>query len=151
MNAAMNVRVELRIVADERIDVIATAREHGTAWRTEPLRETDRDEVERRRERGRLVAARNRRVEQAGSVEVRGDVMLPRGRPDLHQLGQEEVYIALRGSADVEIDGRRYELDADHVIRVGATARRKILPGPDGVRLLAIGGFPGRAYSANPR
>jgi hypothetical protein len=36
-----------------------------------------------------------------------------------------------------------YKLDADHTIRVGPTARRKILPGPDGVRLLAIGGYPG--------
>jgi mannose-6-phosphate isomerase-like protein (cupin superfamily) len=68
------------------------------------------------------------------------------GNPPAHQLGQEEVYIALRGSADVEVDGRRYPVDADHVIRVGPTARRKILPGPDGVRLLAIGGFPGQAY-----
>jgi catechol 2,3-dioxygenase-like lactoylglutathione lyase family enzyme len=68
------------------------------------------------------------------------------GNPPAHQVGQEEVYIALRGSADVEVDGRRYKLDADHIIRVGPTARRKILPGPDGVRLLAIGGFPGRAY-----
>jgi len=68
------------------------------------------------------------------------------GNPPAHQLGQEEVYIALRGSADVQVDGHRYKLDADHIIRVGPTARRKILPGPDGVRLLAIGGFPGRAY-----
>jgi catechol 2,3-dioxygenase-like lactoylglutathione lyase family enzyme len=68
------------------------------------------------------------------------------GNPPAHQLGQEEVYVALRGSADVEVDGHRYELDAEHIIRVGPTARRKILPGPDGVRLLAIGGFPGRAY-----
>ena len=68
------------------------------------------------------------------------------GNPPAHQLGQEEVYIALRGSADVQIDGHRYTLDADHIIRVGPTARRKILPGPDGVRLLAIGGYPGRAY-----
>ncbi len=68
------------------------------------------------------------------------------GNPPAHQLGQEEVYIALRGSADVQVDGHRYRLDADHIIRVGPTARRKILPGPDGVRLLAIGGFPGRAY-----
>ena len=68
------------------------------------------------------------------------------GNPPAHQLGQEEVYIALRGSADVEVDGRRYPVDAGHLIRVGPTARRKILPGPDGVRLLAIGGFPGRAY-----
>ncbi len=68
------------------------------------------------------------------------------GNPPAHQLGQEEVYIALRGSAGVQVDGHRYELDADHIIRVGPTARRKLLPGPDGVRLLAIGGFPGRAY-----
>jgi catechol 2,3-dioxygenase-like lactoylglutathione lyase family enzyme len=68
------------------------------------------------------------------------------GNPPAHQLGQEEVYIALRGSADVQVDGHRYKLDADHIIRVGPTARRKILPGPDGVRLLAIGGFPGRAH-----
>ena len=69
----------------------------------------------------------------------------PRNPPD-HQLGQEEVYIALRGSADVEVDGHRYPVDADHLIRVGPTARRKILPGRDGVRLLAIGGVPGKAY-----
>ena len=68
------------------------------------------------------------------------------GNPPAHQLGQEEVYIALRGSADVQVAGHRYKLDAGHIIRVGPTARRKILPGPDGVRILAIGGFPGRAY-----
>jgi mannose-6-phosphate isomerase-like protein (cupin superfamily) len=68
------------------------------------------------------------------------------GNPPAHQLGQEEVYIALRGSAEMEVHGHRYKLDADHIIRVGPTARRKILPGPDGVRLLAISGFPGRAY-----
>jgi hypothetical protein len=68
------------------------------------------------------------------------------GNPPAHQLGQEEVYIALRGSADVEVNGQRYPVDSCHVIRVGPTARRKILPGPDGVRLLAIGGVPGKAY-----
>jgi mannose-6-phosphate isomerase-like protein (cupin superfamily) len=68
------------------------------------------------------------------------------GNPPAHQLGQEEVYIALRGSADVEVDGQRYPVDAGHIIRVGPTARRKVLPGPDGVRLLAIGAVPGKAY-----
>ena len=70
------------------------------------------------------------------------------GNPPAHQLGQEEVYLAMRGSADVEVDGHRHTLDADHIIRVGPTARRKILPGPDGIRLLAIGGFRGRAYDS---
>jgi hypothetical protein len=68
------------------------------------------------------------------------------GNPPAHQLGQQEVYVALRGSADVEIDGRRYPLDAAHIIRIGPTARRKILPGPDGLRLLALSGKPGEAY-----
>lgn len=68
------------------------------------------------------------------------------GNPPAHQLGQEEVYIALRGSADIEVDGQRYPVDADHIIRVGPTARRAILPGPDGVRLLALSGVPGQAY-----
>jgi mannose-6-phosphate isomerase-like protein (cupin superfamily) len=68
------------------------------------------------------------------------------GNPPAHQLGQEEVYIALRGSGEVEIDGERYPLDEAHIIRVGPTARRKILPGPDGLRLLAVSGKPGQAY-----
>jgi hypothetical protein len=69
------------------------------------------------------------------------------GNPPAEQLGQEEVYVALRGSAEVEIDDdRRYPVDADHILRVGPTARRKILPGPEGVRLLALSGIRGRAY-----
>ena len=64
------------------------------------------------------------------------------------QLGQEEVYIALRGAGEVEVDGERYPLDADHVIRIGPAAKRKVLPGPEGMRLLAIGGVPGQAFDA---
>src|SRR5437773_4116902 len=43
------------------------------------------------------------------------------GNPPAHQLGQEEVYIALRGSADVQVDGHPYTLDGDHIIPVGTT------------------------------
>ena len=46
----------------------------------------------------------------------------------------------------MEVDGHRYPLDAAHIIRVGPTARRKILPGTDGLRLLALSGKPGEAY-----
>jgi mannose-6-phosphate isomerase-like protein (cupin superfamily) len=60
--------------------------------------------------------------------------------------GQEEVLLALRGSGEVEIDGERFPLDADHVIRVSAGTTRKVWPGDDGVRLLAIGGVPGGLY-----
>jgi mannose-6-phosphate isomerase-like protein (cupin superfamily) len=67
------------------------------------------------------------------------------------QLGQEEVYVALRGSGTVEADGERYPLDADHVVRLGPEVRRKVTPGPDGLRLLALGGTPGRAYDEGGR
>jgi mannose-6-phosphate isomerase-like protein (cupin superfamily) len=62
------------------------------------------------------------------------------------QLGQEEVYFALRGSGTVEADDESYPIDVDHALRVGPAVRRKVLPGPDGIRLLAIGGRPGEAY-----
>jgi mannose-6-phosphate isomerase-like protein (cupin superfamily) len=62
------------------------------------------------------------------------------------QLGQEEVYFALRGSGTVEAEGESYEIDADHAVRVGPEVKRRIVPGPDGLRLLALGGTPGAAY-----
>jgi mannose-6-phosphate isomerase-like protein (cupin superfamily) len=62
------------------------------------------------------------------------------------QLGQEEVYIALSGSGTLEADGERYPIDADHIARVGPDVKRKIVPGPGGIRLLAIGATPGQPY-----
>lgn len=62
--------------------------------------------------------------------------------------GQEEVFIALRGSGEIEIDGERFPLDPDHMARVAAGTKRKVWPGADGVRLLVVGGVPGGAYEA---
>jgi mannose-6-phosphate isomerase-like protein (cupin superfamily) len=67
------------------------------------------------------------------------------------QLGQEEVYIALRGSGTLEADGEQYPLDADHIARVGPEVKRKVTPGPDGIRLLAIGATPGEPYDVGGR
>ena len=67
------------------------------------------------------------------------------------QLGQEEVYIALRGSATLILDGEEYELDPEHVVRIGPTVKRKLIPGPDGIRLLALGGVPGSPYDSGAR
>jgi hypothetical protein len=64
------------------------------------------------------------------------------------QLGQEEVYIALRGSGTLEADGERYPIDSDHIVRVDSDVKRKITPGPDGLRLLALGATPGEAYDS---
>jgi mannose-6-phosphate isomerase-like protein (cupin superfamily) len=77
------------------------------------------------------------------SAEGLGGTMFAE-RPE--QLEQEEVYVALRGSGTLEADGEEYPIDADHVVRVGPAVKRKITAGPDGLRLLALGGAPGRAY-----
>jgi mannose-6-phosphate isomerase-like protein (cupin superfamily) len=62
------------------------------------------------------------------------------------QDGQEEVYVVLSGSAEIEIDGSRIAIDPETLVRVGPGVTRRIFPGPDGVRLLAIGGVPGEVY-----
>jgi mannose-6-phosphate isomerase-like protein (cupin superfamily) len=64
--------------------------------------------------------------------------------------GQEEVYLALDGSGYMEVDGERVELAPDVLVRVGPDAKRKIFPGSDGLRLIAIGGVPGKAYGVSP-
>jgi hypothetical protein len=62
--------------------------------------------------------------------------------------GQEEVFMALRGGGEIEIAGERHPLDTDHVVRVAAGTDRKVLPGPDGIRLLVLGAKPGAVYEA---
>lgn len=62
--------------------------------------------------------------------------------------GQEEVYVALRGGGEIEIDGQRFPLDGEHLARVGSGVNRKVFPGEEGIRLLVIGGVPGRIYEA---
>ncbi len=62
--------------------------------------------------------------------------------------GQEEVFLAMRGGGEIEIAGERFPLDGDHVARVSAGTMRKIWPGPDGIRLLVLGGVPGKIYEA---
>ena len=60
--------------------------------------------------------------------------------------GQEEVYFVLRGSGEVEIDGERVPIDPDTAVSIKAGTRRKLWPGPDGLRVIAIGGKPGAIY-----
>ena len=65
---------------------------------------------------------------------------------DHSEDGQEEVYVVLRGSAEFTVDGERVPLDAGGMLRVPAGIKRRLEPGPDGVRILAIGCTPGTAY-----
>ena len=65
---------------------------------------------------------------------------------DHAEEAQEEVFAVMRGSGQIEIDGERVDIDPDVLIRVGAASRRKVYSGPEGLRLIALGGTPGAAY-----
>jgi uncharacterized cupin superfamily protein len=64
--------------------------------------------------------------------------------------GQEELYVALAGSGAVVIDEseERLPLDQEHVVAVGPATARTLTSGPDGLRVLIVGGTPGRGYEA---
>jgi mannose-6-phosphate isomerase-like protein (cupin superfamily) len=64
------------------------------------------------------------------------------------QLEQEELYVVLRGSGTVTLDGAEHELAPETIIRIGPAVTRKVVAGPDGLRMLAVGGVPGEAYGA---
>ncbi|MCW3068310.1 MAG: cupin protein [Solirubrobacterales bacterium] len=69
---------------------------------------------------------------------------------DHSETGQEEVFVALSGSGWIDIEGERVELDADTLVRVGPDTKRKVYSGPEGLRMLAIGGAAGEAYKLVP-
>jgi mannose-6-phosphate isomerase-like protein (cupin superfamily) len=59
---------------------------------------------------------------------------------------QEEVYVVLTGAAQFVVDGEQIHADAGSLVRVEPAAKRKLVPGPDGVRVLAIGCVPSGDY-----
>jgi uncharacterized cupin superfamily protein len=60
--------------------------------------------------------------------------------------GQEELYVPLAGSATLHLDGEQRKLEPGVWARVGVEQLRRIVPGKDGFRYLAIGGVPGKAF-----
>jgi quercetin dioxygenase-like cupin family protein len=62
-------------------------------------------------------------------------------------LRQEEIYIALEGTATLLVDGQEHQLEPGVFARVGSAQKRRIVPGPAGFRMVAVGGRPGEAYS----
>jgi mannose-6-phosphate isomerase-like protein (cupin superfamily) len=62
--------------------------------------------------------------------------------------GQEEVYVVMSGSGEIEIDGERHAIDPETITMVGPGVKRKLYTGAEPMRVLAIGGIPGRAYEA---
>ena len=76
---------------------------------------------------------------------------LPPSWPDFPEhdhaaAGQEEVYVVLEGTATLHADGETWELVPGTLARVGPAQKRKIVPGPEGVTILALGGTPGKPY-----
>ena len=69
---------------------------------------------------------------------------------DHAESGQEEVFMALSGSGWIDIEGERVDLDDTTLVRVGPAAKRKVYSGPQGLRMIAIGGAPGEAYKIVP-
>lgn len=60
--------------------------------------------------------------------------------------GQEEVYFVVRGSGELVTAAERIALTEGTFARVAPSVTRKILPGPEGIVVLAIGGTPGKPF-----
>jgi uncharacterized cupin superfamily protein len=67
---------------------------------------------------------------------------------DESQSGQEELYVRLAGSGTVvlDADGTELPLDEESLAAVGPGVSRTLKSGPDGLRVLIVGGAPGKAY-----
>ena len=67
---------------------------------------------------------------------------------DEAETGQQELYVALRGAGAVVAGDERLPLDPEHLVRVNAGVERTLTSGPEGLRVLCVGGVPGAAYVA---
>jgi hypothetical protein len=62
---------------------------------------------------------------------------------DAFDPNQEEVYIPLAGSAQLVVGGEEFELRPGVMARLGPAQLRRIVPGEQGIRFVALGGRPG--------
>lgn len=65
---------------------------------------------------------------------------------DHSEDGQEEVYVVVEGSASFDVAGTQVETPAGTILWIAPESRRTCTPGPEGVRILAIGSVPGGGY-----
>jgi hypothetical protein len=63
--------------------------------------------------------------------------------------GQEEVYIPIAGSGMLHADDATFDLRPGVMIRAGPEQRRKIVPGDEEIRFVALGGLVG-AHRPSP-
>jgi quercetin dioxygenase-like cupin family protein len=62
---------------------------------------------------------------------------------DEAETGQEEVYVVLRGSGELRVDGEEVELRPGRYVRVDPGRVRQPVAGPEGLAWVAVGGVPG--------
>lgn len=60
--------------------------------------------------------------------------------------GQEELYLGIRGSGEIEVDGDHHALEPGVMIRVGPSAKRTVRTGDEPIRFAIAGGVPGEPY-----
>lgn len=66
---------------------------------------------------------------------------------DERPTGQEELYAVLDGEGSVLLDdGTRHPIDAGHLVRLAPEGSRRLAAGPNGVRVMVVGGVPGAPY-----
>jgi mannose-6-phosphate isomerase-like protein (cupin superfamily) len=69
------------------------------------------------------------------------------GREHDHaEANQEEVYLIVKGSGVMRVDGEEVELKPGRVVRVDPASRRAPTSGPDGLEWFVVGAPIGHAY-----
>jgi quercetin dioxygenase-like cupin family protein len=64
--------------------------------------------------------------------------------------GQEEVYVVVRGSGRMRVDGDEVELRQGVFVRVDGETTRVPIAGPDGLEFVTFGAPVGRTYDPPP-
>lgn len=106
------------------------------------------DELESHEGSGRFLFARKSLGVSAFGINVE---RFPAGYADYPEHdhakdGQEEVYFVVEGSVTLHAGDESFDLTPGTFARVAPEQRRKLVPGDDGVTLLAIGGVSGKGY-----
>jgi hypothetical protein len=60
--------------------------------------------------------------------------------------GQEELYLPLAGSGLLYLDGEQHTLEPGVWARVGMNQLRRLVPGDAGLKIVVLGGTPGKAF-----
>ena len=66
---------------------------------------------------------------------------------DEAETGQQELYVALRGSGRVVIADQGLTLDEEHLVRVDPGVSRILASGSDGLRVMCVGSTPDAPYT----